>query len=430
METVNLLLFTDFGISDANPPLIPRGLLGVYFRSGQLLTRTVDGTEAGIGATVIPDGGTLQGAYMSAVYVDGDCVLGSDLVINGSLTVKGSVYNPDGHNFLVRGTCLVLGILNLTPNVGTPTGTAQVSGDLFTGFLSPPPSADGTVVSADDVTGNLVISFDASRLGFYGTPNVASGAFVLFTSGAQDGNQFQTNSIVGDVCYASGGQGILTGVLPGDTITLSQAGISISQYKSSAGSQQTLLVGGNYFSYGIEFSCVPQTGLNGNNMTVEGDLRGLFSDLNNLGSFPFIDCGADASGAGGNLGGTAGTMTIQGSSYDMSFVGVGGLGGPGGDGGTLNIHNDLRLTSNPAVIFLNAPDGNGGNITVGGTVVLNPGFQLDLSGSLANGNFAQPNSERYFPSTPGNWATQPTTIQQAIDRIAAVVSSNGGTPIP
>ena len=37
----------------------------------------------------------------------------------------------------------------------------------------------------------------------------------------------------------------------------------------------------------------------------------------------------------------------------------------------------------------------------------------------------------YTPATPGNWASPaPTTAQNAIDRIAAVVSGNGATPIP
>lgn len=36
----------------------------------------------------------------------------------------------------------------------------------------------------------------------------------------------------------------------------------------------------------------------------------------------------------------------------------------------------------------------------------------------------------YTPGTPGDWAGSPTSVWEALDRIAAVVSSGGASPIP
>lgn len=36
----------------------------------------------------------------------------------------------------------------------------------------------------------------------------------------------------------------------------------------------------------------------------------------------------------------------------------------------------------------------------------------------------------YDPATPGDWAGSPTTVWEALDRIAAVVSAGGASPIP
>ena len=41
------------------------------------------------------------------------------------------------------------------------------------------------------------------------------------------------------------------------------------------------------------------------------------------------------------------------------------------------------------------------------------------------------NTDSYTPSTPADWAPpSPNTVQQALDRLAAVISANGVTPIP
>lgn len=50
--------------------------------------------------------------------------------------------------------------------------------------------------------------------------------------------------------------------------------------------------------------------------------------------------------------------------------------------------------------------------------------------TLANYAVDKAMNIEYVPSTPANWAGSPTTIQEALDRIAAVVSVGGGTPIP
>ncbi len=72
-----------------------------------------------------------------------------------------------------------------------------------------------------------------------------------------------------------------------------------------------------------------------------------------------------------------------------------------------------------------------GSVTVacGGTNMVIQGMAGTIVFSVpgpGSGKFSAP----YTPATPGDWAGNPTTIHEAIDRIAAVVSVGGVSPIP
>jgi hypothetical protein len=54
----------------------------------------------------------------------------------------------------------------------------------------------------------------------------------------------------------------------------------------------------------------------------------------------------------------------------------------------------------------------------------------NIEGGSINGESESAMTDNYIPSIPANWISPlPNTVQQALDRMAAILSNNGISPI-
>jgi len=114
------------------------------------------------------------------------------------------------------------------------------------------------------------------------------------------------------------------------------------------------------------------------------------------------------------------------STQNVKFFGAGGL--PG------RVLDLLLTVGGPKFVcnsFQSAPAGSILNVNYDNTIPESQTIFAAWTGTVTPTQLAQAGSVTYSPAAPGDWvAPPPTTVQAAIDRIAAVVSAGGVTPIP
>jgi len=110
----------------------------------------------------------------------------------------------------------------------------------------------------------------------------------------------------------------------------------------------------------------------------------------------------------------------------------------GGAVGGTSAASTLDLTGNAAITG-DLPAANQAAQTMGGAIGgTTAASTLDFTGNAAvtgvlpaaNQAAQDASVVTYTPATPADWSGSPATVQAAIDRMAAVVSASGSSPIP
>lgn len=177
------------------------------------------------------------------------------------------------------------------------------------------------------------------------------------------------------------------------------------------------------------------------NISVETNLRNLY-DASQIGVITWLNQGYDGGfniSTGYNSGAGADETYISKGYFNLNYASGVGAGvqclGTGGGGEVMGISAPSLDGSN----FYNlnygslsgAPWDTGGNAQVGpinlnGNELLTNGANIDFN----NGQILQVSLVNYSPPNSSYWSGNPSYFNDAIDRIAAVVSLGGASPIP
>lgn len=311
----------------------------------------------GGGATIIPDGGNLDGTYSGNVYCEGVVNVINPVLVKGTLYVVGDLIGEFGHAVEVEGDVFAHN-WDMTPADPTvPQGNITVGGSFYyTNFFWP---QCGNAPATFRVGGNVY-----GTAGGGGSPFVARG---LDSSGASG-----ATVIVYGSWYS--GQVDLDGAdSDGATIPATNGGIFEVYGDVSINDGLRANGGDGYPGY---------DGANGGSVYVYGnwtstgtiDLDGGYGNSSNGGPGGYIDingylsCGDVrlAGGSGDLSGGNGGTIYVNGSANVDDFWCSGGSGnaGNGGNGAYIDVDGDIVCDE----IEIYGGSGNGGNGGSGGSI--------------------------------------------------------------
>ena len=366
----------------------------------QTALEQVGATGGGGAATIIPNGGTLNGTYQGNVLCEGDVTMTGSVTVEGDLLVLGTFTNNGGYNLTVRGdfNARLVDFTNADP-AGT-TGALTVDGDFWfyilgyiqTGGIHSQLRVGGNLIGSSGFSGSPIFAYgvdgtNGADIIVYGdlTATVVNISGGLSTPSANAGNggnlTVYGDANISDAIGANGGDSSNAGYNAGNGGNLTIYGdLTVVNVLSAHGGQGDeasggnggdLEVYGNFTTDEVEMyggncnsdSNLYQSGLGGH-ITIDGDFvcRG-FCNLN-----------------GGDRFGTL-TLTNSLPSPDAGSLYV---------RGNVSMQSDLSMNGGDINTNLNIGNaGNGGTLSIWGSGVFGDDLRAyggyNQSGSGGNG---------------------------------------------
>lgn len=313
--------------------------------TGTLATSTASSISvngSGNQGTLVVSGSSM-GDLSVNIGSGGSVSLGSDLTIDGALSISNGTLSLSGHNLTINGMVAVSGGGSIGGSVNsniTVNGTGSV-GSL--GFSGSAHTVHDLTLNIGGSGGSVAVNTDLTITGtlHLQAGNLALSSHNLTVSGSFDASGTGTISGTGNTDITLNGSGNMgtiefasSGAMVGDL------NIDVSGGSGSISLGSDLTIGGTLYLTG------GQLALNGNDLTINGNI--------------------DAGGAGTIAGNAQSNITINGS----------------GSAGTIEL-SDTASTINSLTVNVGGGNGNvslGGDATINGTLTLTSGT-LSLNGN-------------------------------------------------